>query len=155
VSSRYLFYESLFSSKTHFSDKDVILKDTLDYAVYSYSLEKVKIAFRVCYSLFDKIAYLINLYLNLGHEARKVSFRTIWYKNGDKINGSKDELLTTKNPVLIGLFWLSKDIDEKKFDSPIEPEANEIATIRNYLEHKSFKIVESINPHWNEDPVIY
>lgn len=155
VSSRYLFYESLFENKAHFSDKDVVLMDTLDYAVYSYSLEKVKIAFRVCYSLFDKIAYLINLYLNLGHEAKRVNFRTIWYKNGDKNNGLKDELLTTQNLALIGLFWLSKDIDVKKFDSPIEPEAKEIATIRNYLEHKSFKIVESINPEWNENPVIY
>ena len=46
-----------------------------------------------------------------------------------------------RNRALQGLFWLSKDLDEKE-ESPIEPDAKEIATIRNYIEHKSFKVVE-------------
>jgi len=122
--------------------------DTLDYADYSLSLEKTKIAFRMCYSLFDKISYLLNLYLKIGHDQNSVNFRTIWYVKGDKKRGLKKELSITKNWPLRGLFWLSKDLDEKGFDSPIEPESKEIATIRNYLEHKSFKIVDILDPSW-------
>ncbi len=155
VSARYLFFESLFQYKPHFSDKDVVLMDTLDYAVYSFSLEKTKIAFRVCYSLFDKISYLINIYFKLGHDPGRVNFRTIWYNKGDKKKGFKSELLNKNNWALRGLFWLSKDLDEKDFDSPIEPEAKEIATIRNFLEHKSFKIVESSNSEWTEETETY
>jgi len=150
VSARYLFYESLFQNKPHFSDKGVTLMDTMDYSVYSFSLEKTKIAFRVCYSLFDKIAYFINLYFKLGHDPSRVNFRNVWYDKGDKKKGFKNELSNKNNWALRGLFWLSKDLDEKDFDSPIEPEAKEIATIRNFLEHKSFKIVESLDPEWTE-----
>lgn len=155
VSARYLFYESLLPLKAHFSDKGVVLMDALDYADYSLALEKTKISFRMCFSLFDKMSYLLNLYLKLGHDQNRVSFRTLWYVNGDKNNGLKKELSITKNWPLRGLFWLSKDLDEKEFDSPIEPEAKEIATIRNYLEHKSFKIVDVIDPYWTPGSETY
>lgn len=155
VCVRYLFYESTSQNRPHFSDKEVVLMDTLDYAIYSFNLEKVKITFRVCYSLFDKIAYLINLYLNLGIDHSKVNFRNIWYKDGNKKNGLNNKIQSTNNLALRGLFWLSKDLDEKGFDSPIEPEAKEIATIRNYLEHKSFKIVESLSPDWFQETETY
>lgn len=49
---------------------------------------------------------------------------------------------------LLGLFWLSKDFEG--IDSPIEPEAKEIAIMRNFMEHKSFKIVEGKNICWDE-----
>ena len=62
VSSRFIFYEAKTSNKPHFSDKEVKIIDTLDYSTYSYNLEKVKIAFRVSYSILDKIAYFLNLY---------------------------------------------------------------------------------------------
>ena len=84
ASVRFLFYEGINNSKPHFSDKDVVLMDTLDYSDYSFSLEKIKIAFRVCYSIFDKISYFINIYLNLGLDKNRVSFRTVWYNYLDK-----------------------------------------------------------------------
>lgn len=148
VSSRFLFFESLFKTKAHFSDKQVVLMNTLDYSVYSFSLEKTKISYRVCYSLFDKIAYFINLYLKLEQDLNRVNFRNVWYNKSNKKNGLNNKLLITKNWAMRGLFWLSKDLEEKGFDSPIEPEAKDIATIRNFIEHKSFKIVESFNSEW-------
>lgn len=151
VSVRYLFYEATSQIHPHFSDKEVVLMDTMDHAVYSFNLEKIKITFRVCYSLFDKIAYLINLYLKLGIAHSRVNFRNIWYKDCNKKNGLNSNIQSSNNWALRGLFWLSKDLEEKGFDSPIEPEAKEIATIRNYLEHKSFKIVESLNPDWFQE----
>lgn len=150
VSARFLFYEALNADEPHFSDRDVTLMDTLDYSVYSLTLEQVKITFRMCYSLFDKIAYFINLYLKLGQDSNRVNFRNVWYKNLLKKNGLDSNLKTTKNWAMRGLFWLSKDLYDKEFDSSIEPDAKEIASLRNFMEHKSFKIVESFNEGWSE-----
>lgn len=150
VTARFLYYEALNQNEPHYSDKDVVLMDTLDYAVYSYSLEKVKIAFRMSYSIFDKIAYFINLYLKLGHDPNRVSFRNVWYNKLNKKKGLDGKISTTKNWAMRGLFWLSKDLYEKDFDLTIEPEAKEVAIIRNFIEHKSFKIIESFNPGWTE-----
>lgn len=151
VSARFLFYESLFNNGIHFSDKEVTLMDTLDYAVYSLSLEKTKITFKICYSILDKIAYFIYIYLKLGKINNRINFKTIWFKNLDKNQGLHETITKTDNWALRGLYWLSKDLYEKEFDTYIEPQAKEIANIRNYIEHKSFKIVESFNPLWSEE----
>jgi len=155
VSARFLFYESLFSSEIHFSDKEVTLMDTLDYSVYSLSTEKVKIAFKICYSIFDKISYFLNLYLGLENIPSKVSFRTIWFKKLYKNQGLNEIVSDSENWALRGLFWLSKDLYEKDFDVIIEPEAKELANIRNYIEHKSFKIVDSFNSEWTQETETY
>ena len=55
VSARYLHYEGATSSQPHFSDKDVLLYNTLDYPSYSLAVEKVKMAFRMTYSILDKV----------------------------------------------------------------------------------------------------
>lgn len=155
TSARFLFFESIQNNVAHFADKDVVLMDTLDCSTYSFTLEKTKIAFRISYSIFDKISYFINIYLNLGLDKNRVSFRTVWYNNLDKNKGLNSKLLTTKNWAMRGLFWLSKDLYEKEFDTTIEPDAKEIATIRNFIEHKSFKVVESFNPEWTEKTETY
>src|SRR5207245_1998729 len=78
VSARYLYYEGLRSKGPHFSDRDVLLYNTLDYPVYSLATEKLRAAFRLAYSLFDKISFFLNHYLQLGHNPNKVSFRGVW-----------------------------------------------------------------------------
>ena len=131
-----------------------MLYRVFDLPLYSINIEKVKIAFRLCYSIFDKIAYLLNIYLNLGIDKNRVTFRNIWHESGNVKNPIRTDIFNTYNVALQGLFWLSKDLYEKN-SSPIEPEAKEIATIRNYIEHKSFKVVEAKNPCWNEAPETY
>lgn len=154
VTARFLFYEGAYSDKPHFSDRDVKLYSLFDMPLYSINVEKVKIAFRMCYSIFDKIAYLLNLYLKLGVDKNKVTFRNIWHQSGNSKNPVRSEIFNRENWALNGLFWLSKDLDEKG-SSPIEPDAKEIATIRNYIEHKSFKVVEAKNTCWDETPETY
>lgn len=154
VTARFFFYDGVYNNHKHFSDREVTLYSVLDMPLYSINIEKMKIAFRLCYSIFDKIAYLLNIYLNLGIDKNRVSFRNIWHKSGNCKNPILTEIFNDGNQALLGLFWLSKDLDEKK-DSPIEPEAKEIATIRNYIEHKSFKVVEIKNVLWEEAPETY
>lgn len=146
VSARFLLFEGINRKGKHFSDKGNLQMDTLDYASYSFSIEKVKIAFRLCYSLLDKVGYLLNEYLKLGYKPEQVTFRKIWYvykkKKPLELN---PKISDTQNWAFRGLFWLSKDLYEKQdltFVSSMEPEAQDLATMRNYIEHKSFKTIE-------------
>lgn len=121
VTARFLFYEGAYHDEQHFSDREVSLYSVFDMPLYSINVEKVKIAFRLCYSIFDKIAYLLNVYLKLGVDKNKVSFRNIWHQSGNSRNPVRPDIFSSNNWALQGLFWLSKDLDEKS-GSPIEPE---------------------------------
>lgn len=144
VSARYLYYEGVTSEDTHFSDNAVKLYNTLDYPSYSLAVEKIKIAFRVAYSIFDKVAFFLNSYLKLGIKERQVSFRTCWYQKQNSEKGLRKEFTDRQNWPLRGLFWLSKDLFEDSigFRDTIEPDAQEFSTIRNHLEHKYLKVHE-------------
>jgi hypothetical protein len=146
VSARYLYYQSLIDQRPHFSDKDNMQMDTLDYAVYSLSTEKLKTAFRVCYSLFDKIGYFLNSYFMIGLDPKDVSFRKVWKRKADdNRNWELHPVITeSQNWPLRGLYWISKDLYENDSDffRSILPEAQQLASIRNFIEHKSFKIVD-------------
>lgn len=139
--ARFLFYEGTQLPIKSYGDKDISLVDTMDYAEYSYNLEKVKIAYRLIYSLFDKISYLLNDYLGVGVPNNRISFRTIWHDE-KKDHKLRTQFINNQNLALRGLYWLSKDFFDKNdaHIDVIEPEARELAQLRNYIEHKSFKI---------------
>lgn len=149
VSTRYLYYNGINAEQPHFSDRDVLLYNTLDYPSYSLAVEKVKAAFRMAYSLFDKIAYFLTHYLRLSlGEKEKVYFRTLWYVSSKRDKGLRPEFQQRQNWALRGLFWLSKDLFEDKpgFKKSIEPDAQELHDIRNHLEHKYLKLHEELWP---------
>lgn len=75
VSARWFYYEGTQSTGPHFSDRDVKLYNTLDYPSYGLRVERVKIAFRMAYSLFDKIAYFLNDYASLKIPEKQIYFR--------------------------------------------------------------------------------
>jgi tetratricopeptide (TPR) repeat protein len=142
VSARYLYYEGVTDDKVHFSDREVTLINTLDYPAYGLAVEKVKVAFRIAYSLLDKVAYFLNDYLGLGILEKRVSFRGLWYKGQDPRGGLRADVHRPDNAPLKGLFSLAKDLYEKTpgFSEAMEPDAREVAEIRNHLEHKYFKL---------------
>jgi len=146
VSARYLYYEGITAEKAHFSDREVLLVNTLDYPSYSLAVEKVKMAYRMAYSLFDKIAYFLNDYLQLGIPERSVSFRTMWYDSKRRNRGLKQRFRQYKNWPLRGLSWLSKDLFENEpgFRESIEPDAQDLNNLRNHAEHKYLKLHDDI-----------
>ena len=147
VSARYLLYEGLINQKPHFSDSEVLLYDTFDLPCYSLSIEKVKTAFRIAYGIFDKIAFFINEYFNLGVPQNKVYFQRIWFENGNKKNGVLLNINISENLPLRGLYWLSRDLydDKAGFKNFVEPNAKNLHEIRNHVEHKYFKVLEYVN----------
>lgn len=152
VSARYMYFAGISARSPHFSDRDVMLYDTLDYPTYCLAAEKVKLAFRSAYSIFDKIAFFLNHYLNLSIRAKSVYFRTFWYDSQKKTQGLKSEFGNRANHPLRGLFWLSKDLYEDKagFREAMEPDAKDLADVRNHLEHKYLKLHEMWASH--DDP---
>ena len=111
VSARWLLFDGLHSGRVHFSDRHVALYNTLDYPSYSLAVEKVKAAYRMGYSLLDKIAVFLNHYASLNVNPKNIYFRSIWYED---LNLQKrivrEEFASSKNWPFRGLYWLSKDI---------------------------------------------
>lgn len=143
VSARFFFF---FATETffepHWSDRQVTLINTGDYPAYGLGVEQRKMAFRVAYSLLDKVGYFINDYFELGIPEKNVSFRGVWFNAQTPKEGLREELRRRTNSPLQGLYWLAKDLFEKDkaFAEALEPDARELAEIRNHLEHKYLKL---------------
>lgn len=148
VSARYLLYEGLHNDEPHFTDKAVHLENTLDYPVYSFNAEKVRIAMRMAYSIFDKIASFIQYYFDLSHiPSHKLNFGNVWYKSQGR-NKLAPAFDGHENWALRGLFWLSKDLEffsEMYVEASMDPGAKELRDTRNELEHGYLKLHD---PMW-------
>lgn len=145
VSARFLFYEGVRSSEErHYSDKDVLLFDTLDYPTYSLASEKVRAAFCIAHSIMDKCADLLSRHLGLGIPTGKADFRTFWYDSTGPGARPRPEFLERANWPMRGLFWLSKDFyaDAEGLKDTIEPNARELHDIRVRLEKSYLKLHE-------------
>jgi len=139
ASARWLLFEGITDDAPHFSDKDTKLHDTLDDPGYSLSIEKTKLAFRSAYSLLDKAAFFLNDYLKLGIPLAAVSFRSLWFeKRGSTV--LRPAFTSAENWPLRGLYWLAKDFVEADFQASTEPDASDLAKIRNHLEHRYLKV---------------
>jgi len=149
VSSRYLLYSGLEADEPHFADLDVHLENTLDYPVYSFNSEQVRIAMRIAYSLFDKVATFLQHYFELDYiESHKVNFGNVWYKSPGK-NALAPVFVDRENWPLRGLFWLSKDLEydsEIYVEDSLDPGATELRETRNELEHGYLKLHQDLWP---------
>jgi hypothetical protein len=141
ASARYLLYAGMHASGPHFSDRDVVLVDTLDYPAYGFATEQLRLAFRMAYSVLDKVAFFLNDYFALGLAPTQVSFKKVWYER-KKPFGLRPELRTRQSMPLLGLFWLAKDVYEEdpQFTTALEPDARDIEDTRQHLEHKYLKL---------------
>lgn len=153
VSARFLAWEGLSAERPHFSDRETHLVDTLDYAVYGLSLEKTKLAFRMAYSILDKCAFLLNKYFAFGIDDRMVNLNRVWFSAGDPKKQLNPAIVDTSNWPLRGLFWLSRDLyDKDELRDAIEPDAQDLKSIRDHLEHKYLKVHDLVIPAESDPP---
>ena len=151
VSARYMYYSYLQQEDNYdkdFSDKENLLIDTLDYALYGYKYELLRSAYKNLYSILDKIAFFINEYFKLNHTARSISFNTIWYEEKQKNKASiKTKIESLTNNPLRGLYYLSKDFYsyDLEYLNVTDADAQELADLRNCLEHRYVKITQYKN----------
>lgn len=141
VSARYQIYEAQIPGNVHFSDKGVLLLNSLKYNNHYFSLEKYKMGFRALYSVFDKIALFLLNYLKISHKGH-TDLRSIWYEKSGK--SLKPEFQTRKNWTMRGLFWLSKDLFQAESDDQLlaDPDAQNISLLRKYIEHRFVVIID-------------
>jgi hypothetical protein len=146
VSARWLLYEGLTSTTPHFSDRDVLLAATEPKPSLSLSIEKRKAAYRISYSLFDKIGFFLAAYMELGIPEKQITFRTLW-RTGDN-KPIRKEFDLTGNWGFCALYWLGKDFLENDNDEVAEPQARGLSDIRNHIEHKYLRVTvaESLTP---------
>lgn len=144
VSARWLLYEGLTIRVPHFSDADVFLQATEPRPSLSLTIEKVKAAYRVSYSLFDKIGFFVNAYMELGIPQKKVTFRTLW--RASEKGPIRKEFDLTDNWGFCALYWLAKDFLEKANDEVAEPQARGLSEIRNNIEHKYLRVTVAEAP---------
>lgn len=140
TSARFMLFEGITSTQVHFSDLDVALIDTLDYPLYSLASERVRTAFRIAYSLLDKVAFLIDRYWKLDKVPDRISFKNVWMVE------NKARLLPQferrENLPLRGLFWLSKELFDDELKQTTAADARELHSIRNALEHTYLRVHE-------------
>jgi hypothetical protein len=144
VSARWCLYESLIMKTPHFSDRNVFLLKTEPVPSLSLAVEKLKTAYRVSYSLFDKVGFFMNAYMELGIPERQVSFRTLW-RVGEK-KPIRREFDLTGNWGFCALYWLARDFFEKANDDVAEPQARGLNEIRNHIEHKYLRVTVVESP---------
>ena len=149
VYARYQYYSSLqFRDEVHYADKDTHLINFADYPQYGIRIEQIKSAFKILYGLFDKIAYFLNFYFDLGIHERDVSFNHIWltgFGKGKNRYDYKNVLNHEENFALASLYWISRDFYDKFEDSP-NPRLKRISDVRNALEHKYVKVTNGWFP---------
>jgi len=148
VSARFLLYEGVSENKAHFSNKDIKLVDTLNYPIYSLNIEKIKLSYRSCYSILDKVAFFLNEYFELNISQANISFDRIW--NIRKTKNDKEELLNIadENYYLLGIYWIYKDIYSRyddEYKETVTKEYEQIVELRNALEHRYLKVNEDFS----------
>ncbi|MBX3489061.1 LA2681 family HEPN domain-containing protein [Parvibaculum sp.] len=141
--ARLLLYEGQPRDYVHFADRRVRLTNTLNYPSFSMATEKMRAAFRLAYSILDKVGYFINSYWRLGTEPHRVGFRSVWYDHTVEKPKLHNRFKDYENWPLHGLFWLSKDLFDDRFQRATNPDAQQIFNIRNHLEHKYLQVHES------------
>lgn len=144
-SARFAMFEGMTTTGVHYSDRRVLLYNTWDYPTFGFAIERMKMAFRGAYAVFDKIAFILNSYLSLGHSDTNVNFKNVWFKgNGrSRVKTLHPSLDGMANWSLRGLYWLSKDIFEEEFKEATEPDAQLLYELRNHLEHKFVTVHDS------------
>ena len=144
VSARYRLYRA-----THQHDPDVLMGEVLmldsgEGQALGHYTEDIKAAFRSAYSLFDKIGLFLNDYFQVGLAAGGVNFRRVW---SEKSSGGASRVRPTfmgrRNWLLRGLYFLSKDLFDEEFEEVAEPDAAELAGLRNQTEHRFLSLLHS------------
>ena len=152
--ARWCLYEGTKAQRVHLADRSTMLAFTCDYAHYSMALEQIKTAFRCTYSLLDKVAYFINAYWQLEIPETSVYFRSLWYDTSKgKVRQVRQAFETSENLPLRGLFWLSKDIYSNLLREVAHPNAKDLYCLRNHLEHKHVKVVDSLGLMINQSDI--
>lgn len=118
------------------SQKYNVLINTFDYPSIGYRTELLKISLREAFGVLDKIGMICCKFNKVNMRTASIDFHK-WYQS------IKLEV-ALKSPFK-PLYWLSKDLDRKS------GEMKDIRQLRNYLEHRYIRVLESYDKTMAEE----
>lgn len=130
ATARYLLFQATQSPDDHeFVLKHVTIMETMDYSLYDFETELLKVSFRSFYSILDQIAWILNDYLRLGIPLNKIYFNNVWYekKNGEWV--VRPGILATQSWTLNALYDLNYDLGNSDY-------YKQLRKMRNCLVHR-------------------
>ncbi len=121
-----------------------------DNTVYTQRHEELKQIYRQAYSLFDKMALLLNHALQVGVEERRVNFQRLWFEEENLKKPLKPFIQTTKNDALKALYWLSKEVYgyEKSDEQSIF--VQKTLHLRNRIDNSYLQVIQKPEPFEKE-----
>ncbi|MCY7296744.1 LA2681 family HEPN domain-containing protein [Alteromonas sp. a30] len=149
--ARYLVFSArnIPNDETHFFNQTYPHVNDMSYTISNLKAHHYKSAFRTLYSLFDKIAYLLNRFFDLNDIGKdhKISFDSIFRKLENRKEWEPHEKLKSSNNYFIhALFYILKDIRDVKDSTSVtkwlDPDAKAFSEMRNAMEHRSLKIAD-------------
>ena len=117
--------------------KRTTLVNTLDYSVFNIYAGYLKSSFKQAYGILDKIAILINRFLDMGLQDKKIAFdeikgkRSIWNDSNDE---PRMKVVERENLALYALYDIARDLNSAKF--------RELRAIRHALVHRRLLVYE-------------
>ncbi|MEZ0482218.1 LA2681 family HEPN domain-containing protein [Planococcus sp. SSTMD024] len=113
---------------------------------YTKRYEDLKQVYRQAYSLFDKMALLLNQTMQLGVEEPRVNFQRIWFEDEDLKKPLKPFVQNTKNDALKALYWLSKEVYGYEKSDEQSLFVKKALHIRNRIDNSYLQVVEKAEP---------
>lgn len=154
--ARYLIFtaQNIPEDTPHFFNSTYPHVDDFSYSIDNLKTAHYKSAFRILYSLFDKIAYFLSRFLNLNgnNDDRNISFNNLFKhinnESSSKTQKPNEKIKDSNNPYIHALFYILKDFRDTNGSESIakwiDPDAEAFTEIRNRLEHRSLKIVDDM-----------
>lgn len=142
ITARYALFEARTGKPKHFSDTDTLLINGYDGVYFGYRNEQMKIAYKLAYSILDKVALFINEYFMVELPPGQVNFKKIWEQEKKGKLTLRPIFVDRENWPLRGLYFLSKDLFDENFLASSLPEAKQLAELRNKAEHRFLSLQE-------------
>tara|TARA_R110002167_G_scaffold57840_4_gene163638 strand:+ start:294 stop:2027 length:1734 start_codon:yes stop_codon:yes gene_type:complete len=150
--ARYLIFSAsnIPNETVNFFNNTFTKTDDLTHTIDNIKAQQLKSAFKILYALFDKIAYFISHFYDLNDidKDKQISFENLFKRRGSNEWKPHDKLKESTNQFIHALFYILKDLrdikDQESVSDWLNPELVKIYEIRNYIEHRSFKIIDSL-----------
>lgn len=134
ASARYFFARSQYvESDTREISEQTTLVNTLDYAASNLYVGLLKAAYKEAFSTLDKLAVLVNHYLDIGHNEDSVYYGSVWFEPG-QADGERRiaEPVRAAGYRLFGTYLLCLELRGSRYSS-----------LRNAMTHRYVRVFRS------------
>ncbi|EOZ4303765.1 LA2681 family HEPN domain-containing protein [Salmonella enterica] len=131
--ARKMFFEYKIGSEFFDEDSETCFSELYNGEVLYENVEKLRVAFRSCFGVLDKIAVALCKLFDLKPDRGHIYFHSFWQVHNEK---RKNKINNANNKGLLGLFSIAMDLNDKN---------GELAFFRDWrndLEHKLLVIHE-------------